>query len=109
MSAFGKEFERAVRETGHSDRFVAWEGTTPVGRGGLEIVGEVARLWGTGVLSEHRRRGIYGRLVRARCEEAVRRGATLALTTARVGTSGPILKHHGFRSVGSVRLYEARW
>ena len=107
--AFKREFERIVRETGHSDRLVAWEGATPIGRPGLEIVGGVARLWGTGVLPQHRKRGAYGLLVRARCEEALRRGATLALTTARVGTSGPILKHHGFRAVGSVRILEARW
>jgi hypothetical protein len=109
LDAFQAEFERDLRRTGHSDRFVAWEGTTPVGRAGLEIVGEVARLWGTGVLPQYRRRGVYGLLVRARCEEAARRGATLALTTARVGTSGPILKHHGFRVVGSARIFEARW
>lgn len=109
MVAFRDEFDRMVRETGHSDRFVAWKGTTPIGRAGMEIVGEVARLWGTGVLPEHRRGGVYGLLVRARCEEAARRGASLALVMARVGTSGPILKHHGFRAVGSVRLFEARW
>lgn len=109
LAAFKREFDRTVRETGHSGRFVAWKGPTPLGRAGMEIVGEVARLWGTGVLPEHRRGGVYGLLVRTRCEEAVRSGATLALVTARVGTSGPILKHHGFRSVGSVRLFEARW
>jgi GNAT superfamily N-acetyltransferase len=109
VKAFTAEFGRMIRETGHSDRFVAWEGTTPIGRAGLEVVGEVARLWGTGVLPQYRRHGVYGLLVRARCEEAVRRGATLALTTARVGTSGPILRHHGFRVVGPVRLFEARW
>jgi hypothetical protein len=109
LGAFQSEFARTVRETGHSDRFVAWEGTTPIGRRGPEIVGEVARLWGTGVLPQHRQRGVYGLLVRARCEAAVRRGATLALTTVRVGTSGPILKHHRFRAIGSIRLFEARW
>lgn len=109
LIAFKREFDRIIQETSHSDRFVAWEGTTPIGRAGLEIVGEVARLWGTGVLPQYRKRGVYGLLVRARCEEAVRRGATLALTTARVGTSGPILKHHGFRAVGSVRIFEARF
>jgi len=109
LIGFKGEFDRTVRETGHSDRFVAWEGLTPVGRAGLEIVGEVARLWGTGVLPQYRARGVYGRLVRARCEMAVQRGATLALTIAKVGTSGPILKRHGFRAVGPVRVFEARW
>lgn len=109
LTEFKRELDRTIRETGHSDQFVAWEGTTPIGRAGVQVVGEVARLWGTGVLPEHRRRGVYGLLVRARCEEAVRRAATLALTNARVGTSGPILKHHGFRALGPVRIFEARW
>ncbi|HTT45979.1 MAG TPA: GNAT family N-acetyltransferase [Thermoplasmata archaeon] len=109
QAAFKKEFYRMVQVDGHSDRFVAWEGTAPIGRAGMEVAGEVARLWGTGVLPERRQRGVYGLLVQARCEEALRRGATLALVTARVGTSGPILKHHGFRSVGPLRVLEARW
>lgn len=109
LAALRKAFARQLQEQGHSNYFVAWEGSTPIGRAGLEVVGEVARLWGTGVLPNHRRRGVYGQLVRARCEEALRRGATLALTTARVGTSGPILKHHGFHAVGFIRVFEARW
>jgi GNAT superfamily N-acetyltransferase len=109
LRALRKEFTRQLQEEGNSNYFVAWEGPSPVGRAGLEVVGEVARLWGTGVLPQHRRRGVYGQLVRARCEEALRRKATLALTTARVGTSGPILKHHGFNPVGSIRVFEARW
>jgi GNAT superfamily N-acetyltransferase len=108
-AAFRQEFRRGVRESGHSDRFVAWEGERPIGRAGLEVAGEVARLWGTGVLPPLRGRGVYGLLVRVRCEEAVRRGASLALVIARVGTSGPVLKRHGFRTVGSVRTLEARW
>jgi len=108
-AAFRKEFTRRLQAEGHSNYFVAWEGSTPIGRAGLEVVGEVARLWGSGVLPQHRRRGVYGLMIRARCEEALRRKATLALTTARVGTSGPILKHHGFRTVGSIRVVEARW
>jgi hypothetical protein len=107
--AFLKDVERKVRLEGHSDRFLAWAGTAPIGRAGLEIVGPVARMWGTGVLSEYRHRGVYGALVRARCESSVGRGAELALVSARVGTSGPILKRHGFRPMGSVRVFEARW
>lgn len=109
MTAFRSDFHRKLREDGHSDRFVAWDGELPLGRAGLEVAGSVARLWGSGVLPEHRGRGIYGALVQVRCAEAERRGAELALVVARVGTSGPILKHHGFRVVGSVRVFEARW
>jgi GNAT superfamily N-acetyltransferase len=107
--AFMDAFHQQIREHGHSDRFVAWEAGTPVGIAGLEIADRVGRLFGSGVLPSHRGRGVYGQLVRARCEEAVRRGAEIGLVTARVGTSGPILKHHGFRPVGSLRIYEARW
>ena len=72
-------------------------------------MGEVARFWGSGVLEPHRRRGIYGALVRVRCQDALAQGANIAMVTARVGSSGPILKHRGFRVVGSVRMYQGRW
>jgi GNAT superfamily N-acetyltransferase len=108
-AGFLEVFHRNIRESGHSERFLAWRGGVPVGRAGLELVGPVARFWGTGVLPEHRRTGVYGALVRARCELAASRGGEIALVTARVGTSGPILKKHGFRSVGSVRVFETRW
>ena len=108
-AGFLREFHRQIREAGHSERFVAWEGGRPVGRGGMEVVGPVARFWGTGVLPECRKRGIYGALVGARCASAAQRGAEIALVTARVGTSGPILKHHGFEPMGTVRVFEGRW
>lgn len=107
--AFLETFRRELRDHGRSGRFVAELDGVPVGRAGLEIVGPVARFWGTGVLPEHRRRGIYGALVLARCRAATELGAEIALVTARAGTSGPILKHHGFQRVGSLRVFEARW
>jgi hypothetical protein len=108
-TGFLSEFHRKIREEQHSDRFLVWDGTVPIGRAGMEIAGPVARFWGTGVLTEHRRRGAYGALVRARCESAAGRGAGIALVSARVGTSGPILKRHGFEPVGTVRIFEIRW
>ena len=108
-AAFRLEFRRKLTEDGHSDRFIAWMGENPIGRAGLEIVGPVARFWGTGVLTEHRRRGVYGALVRARCEAAAQRGAEIALATARVGTSGPILRRHGFKAMGTTQMFEVRW
>jgi len=106
---FLSEFHRQLLEDGHSGRFLAYHTTTPIGRAGLEVAGPVARLWGTGVLADYRRRGVYGALVWVRCDSAVRRGAEIALVTARVGTSGPILKRHGFEPMGPVRIFEARW
>jgi len=102
-------FERQVRETGHSGRFLARVGSRAVGSAGLTVQGAVGLLWGSGVLPEFRGRGIYGELVEARCRSAVDRGAEIALTMARTGTSGPILKRHGFRVVGPIRVYEAQW
>ncbi len=98
-----------VSRGGHSERYLVWSGTAAIGRAGMEVDGPVAWLWGTGVLPERRRRGAYGELVRIRCEDAARRGAEIALVTARMGTSGPILKHHGFRVVGAIEMFETSW
>jgi GNAT superfamily N-acetyltransferase len=106
---FLSEFHRRLKETQHSERFLAWDAEVPIGHAGMEIAGPIARFWGTGVLTEHRNRGVYGALVQARCESAAQRGAEIVLVTARVGTSGPILKRHGFEPLGSVRIFEVRW
>jgi hypothetical protein len=103
------DFHKRVAETGHSGRYVVWQGSTPIGHGGMEVAGAVARFWGSGILPAYRNLGAYGALVRARCEDAVRAGAEIALVTARIGTSGPILKRRGFRIVGPVRNFEVRW
>ncbi len=103
------DFRKRVTETGHSGRYVVWQASTPIGHGGMEVVGPVARFWGSGILPAYRNRGAYGALVRTRCEDAVRQGAEIALVTARVGTSGPILKRRGFRVVGPIRNFEVRW
>jgi GNAT superfamily N-acetyltransferase len=98
-----------VAATGHSWRFVAYVGDVAAGVGGLEVAGEVGRLWGAGVLPQHRGRGLYLALLDARCQVAREAGATVALTTARVGSSGPILKRHGFRPAGDQVNYQLRW
>ena len=103
------EFRKRVADTGHSGRWVVWKESTPIGHGGLEVVGPVARFWGSGILPGYRNLGAYGALVRARCELAVQQGAEIALVTARIGTSGPILKRHGFRVVGPIQNFEVRW
>jgi hypothetical protein len=100
---------RRLRETGHSGQFLAVEGTRAVGSGGLEVDGPVGLLWGAGVRAHDRGRGTYGALLRVRCAAAAERGAEIALVYARVGTSGPMLKHYGFRTVGPIETFEARW
>ena len=100
------QFHEIVGKGGHSGRFLSYDGTTPVGRGGLEVVGAVGRLWGAGVVTEHRGKGAYLAVVAERCRSAQDQGAEIALTMARIGTSGPILKRHGFQVAGSQQTFE---
>jgi GNAT superfamily N-acetyltransferase len=104
-----ESYERLIRETGHSERFLARAGPLATGGAGMTLKGPTALLWGTGVLPEFRGRGVYSALVAARCESAVQRGAEIVYTHARTGSSGPILKRHGFRLVGPIRVYQAQW
>jgi GNAT superfamily N-acetyltransferase len=86
--------------------FVAWIDKTPAAAGGLTMADHVVRLWGAATLPELRRRGGYRSLVGARLQEGHSRGANLAIVTARVETSGPILQKMGFRHVGITKQYQ---
>lgn len=101
------EQERTGKRTGFE--FVAHVDGQPVSSAGFTLVGQVARFWGAATLPEARGKGTYRALVAARCAEAHRRGARIALTQARVGTSGPILRRAGFRALGQERCYELAW
>ena len=103
------QVRRSVEATGHSELFLVFDDGIPVGRGGLTVTGPVGRLWTSGVLSEHRGRGAYQALTHERCRVALERGAEIALTHARIDTSGAILKRHGFQSAGPYDYYEVRW
>lgn len=101
------EQERSDRRT--SFEFVAFVDGEPVSSAGFTLVGQVARFWGAATLPEARGKGAYRALVAARCAEAHRRGGRIALTKARTGTSGPILRRAGFRALGQERCYELAW
>jgi GNAT superfamily N-acetyltransferase len=79
-----------------------WE-EMPAGAGGYTIAGDVARLWGAGVVPAFRGHGVYRALVRARLAQAAGRGATLALVHAEP-TSSPVLQRLGFRVYGQRRV-----
>lgn len=88
-------------------RFVAFVGDRPAGSAGYSLAASdhaaeesVARLWGAGVVPLLRHRGAYRGLLQARLDDALTRGATLALVHARAGTSGPILRRLGFTLAG---------
>jgi hypothetical protein len=106
---FREAVHRSIETTGHSELFLTYEGKTPVARGGLTVTGSVGRLWTAGVLPEHRGKGAYMALTEARCRSALAQGAQVVLTHARLGTSEPILKRHGFRSAGPYVYYQLRW
>jgi hypothetical protein len=109
LERFRLEVREYIERTGHSELFLSYDGGVPVGRGGLTVTGIVGRLWTAGVLLEHRRKGAYLALTRERCKSALEQGAEVVLTHAKVDTSGPILKGHGFRSAGPYDYYELRF
>ena len=76
---------------------VGTAGATPSSRGFL--------LWGGSVLVEARGRGCYRALVRARWDEAARRG-TPALTVAANDKSSPVLRKLGFEKMLELRRLE---
>ncbi|MDO9457986.1 GNAT family N-acetyltransferase [Nocardioides sp.] len=77
----------------------------PVAAGGLTMAGDVARLWGGGVVPDARGRGAYRAILAARLDHAVSLGATTALVKGRVETSGPVLRRAGFAVFGQERSY----
>lgn len=88
-------------------RFVAFVGNRPAGSAGYSLTASdraadesVARLWGAGVVPSLRHHGAYRGLLKARLDDALTRGATLALVHARAGTSGPVLRQLGFTLAG---------
>jgi hypothetical protein len=100
------EVRRSIETTGHSELFLTYEGSKAIGRGGMSVTGKLGRLWTAGILPEHRGRGAYSHLTRARCEVALSQGAEIAITHAKVGTSEPILKRLGFQTAGPYDCYE---
>ncbi len=116
ITGYARDLERLEdRERGGASdgpltiRFLALVGEgdhrRAIASAGLQLVGEVGRLWGGGTLEHFRGRGAYRALVLERCRMARDLGATLALVKADVGTTGPILKRAGFQVAGTERRY----
>jgi GNAT superfamily N-acetyltransferase len=91
------------RQAAGARLFVAFADGRAVGRGGCvpTEAGPIDLLGGC-VLDDYRGRGIYRALVRARWDEAVRRGTPVLVTQAGK-MSKPILERLGFRQVGTIR------
>ena len=103
-------FVRAsVRPRSRTHLFVAAveEDLVPVAFGFLELVGDppLALLGGGGTLSEHRGRGAYRALVRARIAVARAQGASVVVVQAHPTTSAPILHRLGFREVCRIAVH----
>ena len=94
------EFERAGTVL-----FGAWLDGELVGTAGASPTSRGLLLWGGSVRPDARGRGCYRALVRARWDEAVRRG-TPALTVGANDKSGPVLRRLGFEKVLELRRLE---
>lgn len=86
-------------EEGGAAAFVALVDGEVVGYGGAMFGAKAAFLSGSGTHPDHRGRGVYRSLVRARWDAAVARG-TPALTVGAGAMSRPILERLGFSIVG---------
>jgi hypothetical protein len=91
------------REESASVTFIAWVGREPAAAATGTYADDGAILFGGGTLPGLRGRGAYRALVRARWDEAVRRGKP-ALVTQAGRMSRPILRRLGFREVAEIRI-----
>jgi GNAT superfamily N-acetyltransferase len=89
----------------HAILFGAFLDGELVGAGAASPSSKGMLLWGGAVRADARGRGCYRALVRARWDEAVRRG-TPALTVSANDKSGPVLRRLGFESVLEFRRLE---
>jgi GNAT superfamily N-acetyltransferase len=94
------EFERS-----QAALFGAWIDGELVGAAGATPSSRGMLLWGGSVREDARGRGCYRALVRARWDDAVRRG-TPALTVSANDKSGPALRKLGFEKVLEFRRIE---
>jgi len=100
-----REIWEATRD-GEYRTFIAFVDDVPVGRASCSPTeAGPMELANAGVLPAYRGRGIYRALVRARWDEAVRRGTPVLVTQAGA-MSKPVLERLGFRTVGSILRLE---
>jgi GNAT superfamily N-acetyltransferase len=89
--------------SGLAAMYLAYVDGEPVAFGDMIFLPFAAFLSGAGTRPEYRGRGIYRALVRARWDEAVRRG-TPALIIGAGAMSRPILERNGFRAVAEQHM-----
>jgi len=92
-----------VDPEGRSVRYLAYVDGEPVASGDIVFLPFAGFLSGASTLRDFRGRGIYRALVRARWDEAVRRG-TPALLIGAGNMSRPIVERIGFRAVAEQHL-----
>lgn len=91
------------RNRADSAVYLAFQDGEPVARGALILLPFAGFLSGAGTLEHSRGRGAFRALVRARWDEAVRRG-TPALIVGAGAMSRPILERLGFRAVADTEI-----
>jgi GNAT superfamily N-acetyltransferase len=87
------------------ERFVAYDGSTPVGVASMVRNSDSAYLHGTAVFPEFQGRGAYRALTDARMQVLRDNGVPLALTMARELTSAPRLEKLGFQTAWQTEIF----
>lgn len=93
----GRELDERPEQTGI---YVAYVDNEPASAAwiNLDPRSQFASLWGGSTLSQHRRRGLYTKLVAVRAQEARRQGFRFLTVDARA-TSRPILERLGLKAM----------
>ena len=91
------------QRVGQAVTFLAYVDGEPIATGDMVLLPFAGFLSGATTLTDYRGRGAFRALVRARWDEAVRRG-TPALLVGAGGMSRPILERLGFATVAEVQL-----
>lgn len=87
--------------------YAAWDGDRAVAGGMLFVNGDTAHLVGAATMPEARGRGAQSALMRARVEEARRRGCRwIGTETGAEGPGNPNPSLHNMRRLGFTELYE---
>ena len=102
LATLPEKWESRIRSD-EGAAYLAYVAGEPVASADMLFLPFAGFLSGASTLPEHRSRGIYRALVRARWDDAVRRG-TPALIVGAGNMSRPILERIGFRAVAEQRL-----
>jgi GNAT superfamily N-acetyltransferase len=86
--------------------YLAKLGSIPIATTSLVLSGPMAGIWNVGTLAEYRRRGVAAELMHHAVSEALTFGYTSSMLLATF-TGLPLYERLGYRTVSTVRMFEA--